>query len=136
MSISAIDLIIIIVLIILILFIIWVFNLNSYMKTNKCLNDDAIKILYRQAARWAVASEQDSNEIIKLLHANYATGYLWAIKDITSNDNFYRVTQEKFSDFENQIVKIQDQATNALVNKCKNVIPTTEHIFLKAMYSK
>ena len=53
-------------------------SVNSYTKS--------IETLYRQSARWAVASDQDDNDIIRLLHANYAAGYLWAIKDIVSTE--------------------------------------------------
>lgn len=94
-----------------------------------------VNILYRQCARWAVASEQDESEIIRVLHANYATGYLWALKDIVSTDVFKKITGEDFLEFEKRIVEIQDKATAKLVHKCKSVIPIQDPTLLKAMYT-
>jgi hypothetical protein len=50
-----------------------------------CLYEDAIKILYRQCARWAAASVQDDATIIKMLHANYAAGFLFYNTQNTQN---------------------------------------------------
>lgn len=97
-------------------------------------NDNSIEILYRQAARWAVASEQDTNPIIAVLHANYAAGYLWAIKDIVTEYDFERITGTNMKQFEKSIIAIQDKATRKLVNECKNVIPTSDTLLLNAMY--
>lgn len=101
-------------------------SVNSY--TN------IIQTLYRQSARWAVASDQDDNDIIRLLHANYAAGYLWAIKDIVTTDEFKNITGEDFLSFEKQITAIQDEATRRVVSKCTSVIPTSEKQLLRAIY--
>lgn len=101
-------------------------SVNSYK--------NIIETLYRQSARWAVASDQDDNDIIRLLHANYASGYLWAIKDIVSTDEFKRITGEDFLSFEQKITAIQDKATQRVVSKCKAVLPTSEKQLLDAIY--
>lgn len=101
-------------------------SVNSY--TN------IIETLYRQCARWAVASDQDDNDIIRLLHANYATGYLWAIKDIVSTDEFKNITGKDFLSFEKKITAIQDEATQRVVSKCKASIPTSDKQLLDAIY--
>lgn len=103
---------------------------------NKEVMDTIVRTLYRQSARWAVASDQDDNEVIRLLHANYATGYLWAIKDIASSEDFKRATGEDFLQFEQKIVGIQDRATRILAERCKAVIPIQDPSLLKAMYIK
>ena len=77
-----------------------------------------IRILHRQAARWAMAALQDESELIRTLHANYATGYLWALKDIASESEFKIATLTDLSKFEETIVKIQNDATKKLVLKC------------------
>lgn len=97
---------------------------------------ETIKILYRQCARWAVAAQQDASDIIRVLHANYATGYLWALKDIASSEDFQKATGEDFLRFEQRIVAIQDDATRRLVKKCSEVAPTMDDVMLKAVYSK
>lgn len=98
--------------------------------------DKIIMTLYRQCARWAVAAEQDDNVIIAVLHANYATGYLWAIKDITPTTDFARITGQDFLEFEKKIVSIQDAVTMRLASICKNSIPTSDKELLNAIYGK
>ena len=101
-------------------------SVNSY--TN------IIETLYRQSARWAVASDQDDNDIIRLLHANYAAGYLWAMKDIVATDEFKKMTGDDFLSFEQKITAIQDEATRRVVSKCKTTIPTSDQQLLDAIY--
>jgi len=96
--------------------------------------ENAIRIMYRQSARWAAASIQDDAAIIKVLHANYAAGYLWAIKDVVSSEDFKRITGEDFLKLESKIVEIQDTATKSLVEKCKNLIYVDEPVLYRAMY--
>lgn len=95
-----------------------------------------VEVLYRQCARWAVAAEQDNAEVIAVLHANYAAGYLWAIKDIVGTDRFENITGENFADFEKKIVGIQDKATHGLVTKCRASVPVADEDLLKAIYGK
>lgn len=98
--------------------------------------EKAIYTMYRQCARYALASEQDEAEIVKVLHANYAAGYLWAIKDITTGEDFKRVTGEDLLTFENEIVKVQDKAALALLNKCQGLIPKIDKTILQGVYAK
>jgi len=98
--------------------------------------ENIVTILYRQCARWAVAAEQDENVVIGVLHANYATGYLWALKDIVRTDIFKKITGEDFLSFENKVVKIQDKATQKLVSVCKESIPISDPSLLKAIYKQ
>lgn len=81
-----------------------------------------IKILYRQAARWAMAADQDESDLVRVLHANYAAGYLWAIKDIASDEEFKVATLTNLSEFEASIVKIQNESTIRLVNRCGSLM--------------
>ena len=116
--------------------VLFVYNLFQRYQ-NKCKKfDDSIFILYRQVARWAAASLQDDSELIRLLHANYATGYLWAIKDIVSTDDFQRITGEDYLAFENKIVAVQDTASKMMVDKCKSLVFLNDPVILKAMYSR
>jgi len=122
-----------------ILFIIYLIYMLK--KRYICLYEDAIKILYRQCARWAAASVQDDATIIKMLHANYAAGYLWAIKDIVTSEKFYEITGEDFVKFENKIVDIQDASSKELIEKCPNLVfikdqNNNDNIIIRAMYSR
>lgn len=104
------------------------------MYTRKCDFENTIKIMYRQSARWAAAAIQDESTIIKVLHANYAAGYLWALKDIVSTSDFERITGQDFLEFENEIVKIQDSSTKKLVETCQPLLFAENPVLYKAMY--
>lgn len=107
-----------------------------FVQTKKNEFDNAVYTLYRQSARYALAADQDEEEIIRVLHANYATGYLWAIKDIVTGEDFKRITGEDLLNFENKIVSIQDKSTLKLIQKCKELIPKQDMAILKAVYAK
>jgi hypothetical protein len=93
-----------------------------------------VKVLYRQAARYAVASSQDEAAVIKALHANYAMGYLLAIKDIATASEFRMTTGKDLLNFEQEIARIQDAATLSLVEICPDLKPKEDPELLKAMY--
>ena len=117
----------------LVIFILCLYIFRTYYN-QKCDFDKSVNIMYRQSARWAAASMQDASIIIKVLHANYAAGYLWALKDIVSTQEFERITGQNFLQFEDEIVKIQDLATKELVETCKPLIFSENPILYKAMY--
>jgi len=96
--------------------------------------DKQIRILYRQTARYAVASLQDDSAVIKTLHANYAMGYLMALKDLATTDQFARATGDNILSFERKIVAIQDASTVNLVGDCPDLIPDVDPKLLRAMY--
>lgn len=118
------------------LVVVIVISVAAFAISRRCNTHEVIRILYRQCARWAVAAQQDESEIIRVLHANYATGYLWALKDIASSQDFQRATGEDFMRFERRIVAIQDDATRRLVTACRDAVPTADDVMLKAIYAK
>jgi hypothetical protein len=97
-------------------------------------NDKQIRILYRQTARYAVASLQDDSAVIKTLHANYAMGYLMALKDLATTEQFARATGDNLLSFERKIAAIQDASTVNLVGDCPDLIPDVDPKLLRAMY--
>ncbi len=97
--------------------------------------DEAIRILYRQSARYAYAAEQDESPIISVLHANYGAGYLFALKDIARSEDFEKVVGEDMLTFEKRIVGIQDKATRKLAEKCGGQgLPGIDSVLLRGMY--
>lgn len=96
--------------------------------------DKQIRILYRQTARYAVASLQDDSPVIKSLHANYAMGYLMALKDLATTEQFSRATGDNILSFERTIASIQDASTVNLVGDCPDLIPDVDPGLLRAMY--
>lgn len=126
----------ILIYIVILLFTLLLTIVFYYKKSVSCKFDKSILILYRQSARWAAAAIQDESAIFKVLHANYATGYLWALKDIVSNSQFKEITGQDFLEFESEIVKVQDTATKKLTETCKPLIFAENPILYKAMYAK
>jgi hypothetical protein len=96
--------------------------------------DKQIRILYRQTARYAVASLQDDSPVVKSLHANYAMGYLMALKDLATTEQFARATGDNLLSFERKIAGIQDSSTVNLVGDCPDLIPNEDPGLLRAMY--
>ena len=96
--------------------------------------DKQIRILYRQTARYAVASLQDGSPVVKSLHANYAMGYLMALKDLATTGEFARATGDNLLSFERKIASIQDASTVNLVGDCPDLIPNEDPGLLRAMY--
>jgi hypothetical protein len=103
---------------------------------NGSLSDQAVRTLYRQSARYVVASLQDESEVIRVLHANYAMGYLLAIKDITTDSEFERITGVRLADFEHKIVAAQDIATGLLVKQRPELMPLKDEMLVRAIYSR
>ena len=88
--------------------------------------DDIIKKIIRQAARWTTASEQDTNPLIKVLHANYGAAYIFALGDAGINpDQIERVigTGFNYNTFRDHIVQIQDDASKSAVEACPSFGP-------------
>jgi hypothetical protein len=89
----------------------------------KCQNNqtELNKVIYtllRQSARWAVAAQQDKSPIIALLHANYAAGYLWALKDIATDSQIKSATNIDILPFTKKITDIQDMSTKKVSKNC------------------
>ena len=104
--------------IILIIFIFFISITHATISNKKLNNTSSIQTLIRQCSRWAVAAAQDKSPIIALLHANYAAGYLWALKDIASDSEIKKVTNIDMQLFTNKITNIQDMCTKKVSQAC------------------
>ena len=90
-----------------------------------------IQKLTRQAARWSTAANQDGSPMIAVLHANYGAGYLWALKDIASDEQIHSATGIDVKQFQAEIVHVQDTATRKMAGVCEDFVP--EKDFLSAI---
>ena len=100
--------------IVIIILLIYVVIDTKYNKRDSFI----IKTLIRGCSRWAIASKHDKSPLIALLHANYASGYLWAIKDVFTNEDIYKWTGINIIDYQNKITTIQDEATQKVSEIC------------------
>ena len=95
---------------IILLVIVWAFPRNT--------NGSNIKKLVRQSARYATAAQQDESPIIATLHANYAAGYLWALKDIATPRQINQHGGVDLKKFEEHVLNVQDMISKKVVAKC------------------
>lgn len=101
----------------IIIFIIFIILFYQTNQNSHNLNE-IINKLTRQSSRYGIAAVQDKNPLIAVLHANYAAGYLWAIKDISTTKQFKNATGKNFLEFEKKIIEIQDNITKKLATLC------------------
>jgi len=94
----------------------------------KELQNKNIKTLVRQAARWSTAAEQDEAAMVRVLHANYGTGYLWALTDIASDAEIEIATGINMYKFRENIVKIQDASTVNMATLCPAYAPKPSYL--------
>ena len=106
-------------------------NANGKTKNDK----DRIQILARQAARWSVAAEQDTNPLIAVLHANYGAGYLWALRDIYSQNEIEEAMGKDFTleRFMKEITRIQDTKSKQMLMICPEMGDLDKSRFLKSV---
>ena len=100
------------------------FRNRNCKKDTKYHEVKQLKRLIKQTSRWAVAANQDESSLIAVLHANYAVGYWWSIKD-TFDD--YEIDEalggiEKRKMFEKRLLQIQENATRKASMECPQFI--------------
>lgn len=101
----------------------WISNdIKQYQK-------EMVLKLLRQTARWSTAATQDESPLIAVLHANYSTGYLWALKDIATKSEIETFTNIDFDKFQKNVVGIQDATTKRLAKICPEYAKT-DNIYL------
>lgn len=92
--------------------------------SNKIVSKDVyekqIKAILRGSSRFALASLQDKSPLIALLHANYATGYFWALKDAFTDQQIYEMTGLNILEYQTKITDIQDSVTKRILSLCPN----------------
>ena len=88
------------------------------MCTKTSTSDANIKKLLKQSAKWSVAAQQDESPISAMLHANLASGYLWALKDISNEKEILRVARVHLHEFEDHVTRIQSEVTKKVLEKC------------------
>ena len=84
--------------------------------------------MMRAAARYAVAAEQDEKPMIQVLHANYAMGYMLALREIASDMEVYQVTGYDPHAMFKWLLEVQDRAAKAVVAVCPELVPGPEWV--------
>lgn len=87
-----------------------------------------IRTLTRQAARWSTAAIQDKSPLVAVLHANYGTGFLWALKDIATDSQIKSATGLDVGRLEKEIVGVQDKTTLNMIRLCPKYAPAPTYL--------
>jgi len=82
-----------------------------------------IKSLTRQAFRWYFASMQDSNPIVKGLHADYAVAYADILKQVATREEIMETTHIDIDEFINSANAQQDAYIVEIAQLCPDLIP-------------
>ena len=114
-----------------ILFLIGVLSINCVVGVHKSDKTTEIQVLVRQAARWSAASQQDESPLVALLHANYGAGYLWALKDIATDQEIHESTGIDVLEFKQSITDVQDEATKQVSKACPQFVGDINRYLLK-----
>jgi len=101
---------------------------NSTRKRCLMSEKNMIQKLARQAARWSTAARQDKNSMIAVLHANYGAGYLWALKDIATDNQIEDNANIDIKKFESEITSTQDAVTKNMAKLCPKYAPTPTYL--------
>ncbi len=97
-----------------------------------------LSMLLSQTVRWAYSSVQDSNPLVKLVHANYSNSYLVILKEhlikyeISRND-FRKLSGTNLDELERKILSVQKNAMIELLKNTKNCIKVDENNLLSKM---
>ena len=110
-----------IILIFFVIITLVIYTKNIYESKNN-IHKKHINKLVRQAARWSVAAQQDESPIIALLHANYGAGFLWALRDIASDQEIEEATGINVPIFVKKITDVQDGATKRVSKACPQFV--------------
>lgn len=94
-------------------------NFLYYKVKNIIPNGDdskKIKTLVKQSSRYILTSEQDKNPYISLLHADYATGYYNALRDIYDENQISSVINDNINELGERVKNTQDKAIKKFIN--------------------
>ena len=91
-------------------------------------DDQKIETLVRQTSRWATASLQDTNVYIKNLHANYAQGYIMALRSIYSEKEIFENSGVDIRKLSEVISETQNDALVSLAKVCPEGRPKNEFL--------
>ena len=101
----------------IILYVIITVVMLFFLFRRKADNSDIVKLVKR-SAKWATTAQQDESPLLATLHANYAVGYLWALKDLYDTEEISKKAGVNITQFEEHILNVQDMVTKKVVKKC------------------
>lgn len=99
----------------------WILSRSS---TNGSAYDkEQINKLVRQMHRWYIASTQDQNAVIKMLHSNYAVAYADALQILATDKEIKQAAGIDIRDANKNFIAEQDKALVQLYQTCPSILP-------------
>jgi len=87
-------------------------------KRSTGVNSTVINNLLKKSAKWATTAQQDKSPLMANMHANYAVGYLWALKDLASENEIQTASATSLKQFEEHILNVQEMVTKKVTEAC------------------
>jgi hypothetical protein len=84
-------------------------------------NKDIAKKLIKKAASLSVISTQNFDPVTSVQKANYAIGYLDALRDIMSDSEIKNLVNIDLNKFTDELVKIQSHNIMNMTDKCPSL---------------
>lgn len=91
-------------------------------------NEQIVKKLIKKAAELSVSSIKTNNPIESVQKANYAIGYLDAVKDIMPETEITKFTGVDIFKFSSELKRIQSNNLMNMTNKCPELSPNNEYL--------
>jgi hypothetical protein len=85
-----------------------------------------IKSMIKKCAKWATTAQQDASLLTSITHANYAMGYLFTLKEISTPSDIHRQTGIDFKNFEEHIINVQEMVNQRLLKKYPDISGETD----------
>lgn len=82
-----------------------------------------VKSLVTEAARWSAVAEQDTNAMLRVLHATYAVAYLNAARTFADDKDLERISGVRVPELQAQMQTQQQDAIQKVGVKCPSVVP-------------
>ena len=82
-----------------------------------------MKQLVQEAARWSAVSEQDSNPLLRVMHATYAMAYVNAARCLADDGDLRRVTGVHVEELHATVQTAQQGSIQKIGSVCPEVVP-------------
>jgi len=77
----------------------------------------------KEAARWSAVSDQDANDLLKLVHATYAVAYVNAARSLAQDEELERAANVKVDELHSQVTAQQQGVIQKLGAKYPGMLP-------------
>lgn len=80
-----------------------------------------LRSLVHEAQQWSVASQQDANPLVSLVHATYGMAYMRVARTLASDADIERVCNLRLDEFAGQLSDAQQVSLRNVAGQCKSL---------------